>query len=106
MSRVIGSMAAAARHKDISDTLLERAEAEFQGDDLIHASEKTWGALTHCVKAAAHERGWEDGPHYVVMRNAQRLIARSPNRVENMKRLGLARPFTSTSTRTTWKRTW
>ena len=84
-------MATAVRHLDITDTLLEHAQEEFEKGDLIQASEKTWGALTHCVKAIAHELGWEDGPHYMLMRNAQRLISRSPNQVENMDRLGLVK---------------
>ena len=79
------------RHRDISDTLLEHSTIELEKGDLLQASEKAWGAVTHFVKAVAHEEGWEDGPHYMVMRNAQRLLGGSPNRVENMKRLALAK---------------
>ena len=84
-------MATAVRHRDISDTLLEHSKIEFERGDLLQASEKAWGAVTHLVKAVAHEEGWEDGPHYMVMRNAQRLIGGSPDRIENMKRLALAK---------------
>ena len=77
------------RHRDISDNLIKHAKVEFEKGDLLQSSEKAWGALTHLVKAVAHEEGWEDGPHYMVMRNAQRLLRHSPNRVKNMERLGL-----------------
>ena len=77
------------RHRDISNNLIKHANVEFEKGDLLQASEKAWGALTHFVKAVAHEEGWEDGPRYMVMRNAQRLVRHSPSRSRNMERLGL-----------------
>lgn len=79
------------RHRDISGALLKHASIEFEKGDMLQASEKVWGALTHLVKAVAHEEGWEDGPHYMVMRNAQRLLRHAPNRVENLKRLAVVK---------------
>ena len=38
-------MATAARHGELSDTLLEQAEAEFERGDLLQASERLGGHL-------------------------------------------------------------
>ena len=75
-------MATIARHKEISDTLLEHAEVEFEKGDLIQASEKTWGALAHCVKSIAKARGWRNRSHRDIRRNAQRLIDGSSDPVQ------------------------
>ncbi len=69
------ALATITRHKEISDTLLEHAEAELEKGDLIQASEKTWGALERRVKSIAKKRGWPDGSHRDIRRNARRLTS-------------------------------
>ena len=45
-------------HAEISDDMLAHA-AQFIGDgDLVQASEKIWGAISHAVRQAADRRGW------------------------------------------------
>ena len=67
-------MATAARHGELSDTLLQQAEAEFERGDLLQASEKAWGAFAHYVKSVARERGWRNRSHTDLWDIAQELI--------------------------------
>ena len=67
-------MATAARHEELSDTLLEQAEVEFQRGDLLQASEKAWGAFAHYIKSVAQERGWRNRSHTDLWDIAQELI--------------------------------
>ena len=67
-------MATAARYEEFSDTLLEQAEAEFEGGDLPQASEKAWGAFAHYIKSVARERGWRNRSHTDLWDIAQELI--------------------------------
>jgi len=64
----------AERHREISDRFLEQAYAEFEGGDLLQASEKAWGAFAHYVNAVAKMRGWPHSTHRDLNLNASRLI--------------------------------
>ena len=80
-------MATTAEHQHISGTFLEQAETEFKKGDLLQASEKTWGALAHLVKSIAVERGWRNGSHADINRNARRLIDMTDDPEGNAVRL-------------------
>ena len=67
-------MATSTRHRDISRVFLDHAENELKKGDLLQASEKAWGAISHYVKSVAKEQGWPDDSHADVNRNARRLI--------------------------------
>ena len=67
-------MATAARHQEISETMLEHAEEEFEKGDLLQASEKAWGAFAHYVESMARERGWPNRSHQDVRDNAAILM--------------------------------
>ena len=54
---------ASIRYAEISQYLIEQAQEELDRGDLIQASEKSWGAVAHSVKAMAQERGWNHGRH-------------------------------------------
>ena len=72
-------MATTERHREISQTMLAHAQEEFAKRDMLQASEKAWGAVAHCVKAIATERGWPNRSHPDVRRNARRLIDQTDN---------------------------
>ena len=67
-------MATTERHLEISEQFLEHAEVEFAKGDLLQASEKAWGAVAHYIKAVAQAQGWEHNSHYLLWRNANRLL--------------------------------
>ena len=67
-------MASIAQHKEISERFLRHARRELEQGDLLQASEKSWGAVAHYVKAIAHEEGWPDGTHGDIAKNARKLI--------------------------------
>ncbi len=78
-------MATVARHQDISDRFLEHAEEEFEKGDLLQASEKTWGAVAHCVKSIARKHGWPSKSHRDVSNNADRLIRLTEDARQNQR---------------------
>ena len=45
-------------HAEISDDMLAHAAQFIEGGDLVQASEKIWGALSHGVRQVADRRGW------------------------------------------------
>jgi uncharacterized protein (UPF0332 family) len=51
------------KYREISQRLIRQAGDELQKGDLIQASEKTWGAVAHAVKAIAAQRGWNHQTH-------------------------------------------
>ena len=83
-------MAATERHQDISDQLLDQADAELRKGDLLQASEKAWGAVGHYVKSVASDRGWQNRTHRDVNRNARELIVLTDDPKLNAVRLGAA----------------
>ncbi len=44
-------------HTEISRRFLRQAKQELNEGDQLQASEKTWGALAHALKAIAQSRG-------------------------------------------------
>ena len=81
-------MATATEHRGISDRFLDHAEREYSRGGMLQASEKTWGALAHYVKAVAKSRGWATGTHRQVNVNAMRLIELTATPAENTNILG------------------
>ena len=67
-------MATATRHREISETFLQHAEQEFKKNDMLQASEKTWGAVAHYAKAVARERGWPNRSHEDLKFNIRVLV--------------------------------
>ena len=70
-------MATTERDQQISETMLEHAQEQFDSGDLIQASEKAWGAVAHCLKAIAGKRGWPNRSHANLRNNASWLMDRS-----------------------------
>jgi len=55
--------ARAARYTDISQHLIDEAQARLDLGDLIQASEKGRGAAAHATKSIAQARGWNHHRH-------------------------------------------
>lgn len=77
-------MATAKRHLELSSQFLEHAYAELASGDLLQASEKAWGAVTHHLNALALQRGWKVGKHRYLYENALKLI---PDKAETRLQL-------------------
>ena len=60
-------------HETHSRRLLEHAEEQLASGDRLQASEKTWGAVAHRLKAIAEQRGWRYRSHTDVNRVVGRL---------------------------------
>ena len=75
----------AKEFKTTGDWLLEEAEAEFEKGDLAQASEKSWGAVAHYLKALATERDWGHDTHGHLVQVADMLVEETGN--EEMSRL-------------------
>ena len=67
------------RYEEISRHLLEQARQELEDGDILQASEKSWGATAHAIKAVAQERGWNHHSHYN-LRDAAVYIGLERNR--------------------------
>ena len=50
------NVATAEQHREISTQFLEHAEDELRKGDLLQASEKAWGAVSHYVNSIARQR--------------------------------------------------
>jgi hypothetical protein len=61
------------QHAAISQLFLEQAREELERDDRLQASEKTWGAAAHAIKAIAEQRGWSHDHHGLVLAAALHL---------------------------------
>ena len=46
---------------------IRQAREELERDDRLQASEKTWGAMAHALKAIAQIRGWRHRSHNCVL---------------------------------------
>ena len=75
---------ATGERRHISDAFLRQAQQEYLAGDLLQASEKAWGAVSHYVAAMSHyvaamseDRCWPTGKHQRTIRNAERLIGES-----------------------------
>ena len=80
-------MVKSEQHREISSQFLEHAEDEFRKGDLLQASEKAWGAVSHYVNFIALQRGWPLGSHNHLIDNANNLINRNPAHAEHRRRL-------------------
>ena len=64
-----------SEHLDTSHRFIEQAVAEHADGDLLQASEKTWGAAAHAVKAVAERRGWRHDSHRRLFIAIDRIIS-------------------------------
>ena len=71
-------MATEARHREISDQFLDQAVEEYRRGDLLQASEKAWGAVSHYVSAMSVERGWPAKTHRQTVDNARCILGEHP----------------------------
>ena len=58
-----------------SERLILHAEEKLAEGDRIQASEKAWGAVAHCFKHLAAQRGWRYETHADAFRISDRLAA-------------------------------
>ena len=75
------------KHREISAQFLDHAEDEFRKGDLLQASEKAWGAVSHYVNSVARRRDWPMGSHKNLQNNATKLIGRDPDHASDRRRL-------------------
>ena len=80
-------MVTAEQHREISAQFLDHAEDEFRKGELLQASEKAWGAVSHYVNFIARRRSWPIGSHRRLIENANNLISRDPANAEHSRRL-------------------
>ena len=80
-------VATAEQHREISTQFLDHAEDEFRKGDLLQASEKAWGAVSHYVNSVARQRNWPLGSHRRLIENANELINRDPDNANARRRL-------------------
>lgn len=80
-------MVTAQQHREISAQFLDHAEDEFRKGDLLQASEKAWGAVSHYVNSIARQRNWPLGSHGRLIQNANTLFSRDPANAEHRRRL-------------------
>ena len=80
-------MVTAEQHREISAQFLDHAEDDFRKGELLQASEKAWGAVSHYVNSVARQRGWPLGSHGRLIQNANTLISRDPGTAEHRRRL-------------------
>ena len=80
-------MATAEQHRDISTQFLSHAEDELRKGDLLQASEKAWGAVSHYLNSIARQRNWPHGTHGLLIENAHRLISQEPASASDNLRL-------------------
>ena len=59
----------------IARQFLDDADREFAAGDLLQASEKLWGAVSHALKAVCLQRGWRHAKYAHRRDAAQRLAA-------------------------------
>ena len=62
-------------HTEISRQFLQHAKEELARDSRLQASEKTWGAMAHALKAIAQERGWRHRGHYYILDIGEQIAA-------------------------------
>ena len=80
-------MVTAEQHREISAQFLDHAEDEFRKGDLLQASEKAWGAVSHYVNSVARQHKWPVGSHKQLIENANRLIGQDPDHGSHRRRL-------------------
>ena len=77
----------AEQHREISAQFLDHAEDEFRKGDVLQASEKAWGAVSHYVNSVARQRKWPMGSHKQLIENANKLIGRDPDHASHRRRI-------------------
>ncbi len=80
-------VATAEQHLSISNQFLEHADDEFRRGELLQASEKAWGAVSHYVNAIARQRGWPLGSHNHLIDNAREIFSWDPTDAPYYRRL-------------------
>ncbi len=99
------NVATAAQHREISTQFLEHAEDELRKGDLLQASEKAWGAVSHYVNSVARQRNWPLGSHRLLIENTNKLINDDPANGRHKRRLlRSTRRYMPTSIRQSWTR--
>ena len=83
-------MATSAEHKQISERFLDHAEQEFERGDMLQASEKGWGALSHYVNSVAVDRGMPHGRHRHINSTATEMIGYLDDRKAPTEKLNSA----------------
>ena len=74
-------------HTETPSEFLTRAHAYLADGDLLHASEKGWGATARMVKAVAETRGWRHSSHGDLYRAIDDLADElSDQRLQNLFR--------------------
>lgn len=81
------SVATADQHLSISHQFLEHADDEFRRGDLLQASEKAWGAVSHYVNSIARRKGWPLGSHKNMVDNAKEILRKDPANEPHRRRL-------------------
>ena len=99
------NVATAEQHREISTHFLEHAEDELRKGDLLQASEKAWGAVSHYVNSIARQRNWPLGSHRRLIENANKLISGDPANASHKRRYSdQSRRYMLTSIRHSWTR--
>ena len=62
-------------HRQTSRRFIQQAVIERADGDLLQASEKTWGAAAHAVKAIAERRGWRHDSHRLLFIAVDRILS-------------------------------
>ena len=88
-----GPLATEARHREISDQSLEQARQVYRRGDLLQASEKAWGALSHYISAMSVERGWPAKTHRQTVDNARRILGEHPTPEPYLRLFKSVRPL-------------
>ncbi len=81
------TVATAEQHLSISSQFLEHADDEFRRGELLQASEKAWGAVSHYVNAIARQRGWPLGSNNHLIENARKVFSWDPTNAAHYRRL-------------------
>ena len=66
---------------------MEHAEDELRKGDLLQASEKAWGAVSHHGNSVARQRNWPLGSHRLLIENTNKLISDDPANARHKRRL-------------------
>ena len=81
------NVATAEQHREISTQFVEHAEDELRKGDLLQASEKAWGTVSHYVNSVARQRNWPLGSHRLLIENTNKLISDDPANARHKRRL-------------------
>lgn len=74
-SKIVLTSMTPLEHRQTSHRFIQQAVTEHADDDLLQASEKTWGAAAHAVKAIAERRGWSHDSHRLLFVAVDRMLS-------------------------------